>query len=180
MDHKLHGSLHPEREFQALGLPISFGNSNSRQARAAAVAVSRRSLGDPAPQCIAVHRPPPPPPPSMLFNQKPLPPPRVDGDHHHSHSVSQLSDQHWRMQRQSIVPPPPAPLHTRPLLNQQHHLQQFSNVRAAPYNSSAHVSGRELHMSGSRHQPQAGKGPLKNPESLFKDSMFVNPWRGCP
>lgn len=177
MEDDRRGSTHPEREFQSMGLPLSFGNSNSRQARAAFA--SRRPLDSASQTSCAVHRPPPPPPPSQLFNQ-----PTAQSMRVHSHS-----DPHFHQQQRSVCdrqmqptfptpPPPPATIHVQSSFH-QHQSRPIppSHLRAKPYGSSAD-SSRRKHGTVDGHQTVAG-GPSMNPQYLFKDSMFGNPWRSC-
>jgi hypothetical protein len=175
------GSLHPEREFLSMGLPISFGNSNSRQARAAITAASRRPIdGAVAHQSIVDTTqpqppPPPPPPPSQLFTQTPR----------HTIGLQLQSTFHdAKMHRRDFVPPPPpSSLHIQPMLHKQHqHAPHTGNpphfhFRAAPYGPSVDNFGRKQLVSGGHHA--GSRGPRSNAEHFFKDSMFGNPWRSC-
>ncbi len=182
MDNDRQGSLHPEREFQSMGLPLSFGNSNSRQARAATAAASRRTPEGAVSRNVMVHMPPPPPPPLHILKQT-LVPQMHDGiSRIHQQPPSTSHD--TRMQRQVFIPPPPpATSHIQPIFYQHHQVQKtlqspHSHLRAAPYGSPADNSGRKHFVSGG-HQ-LGSVGPRLNPEKLFKDSMFDNPWRrGC-
>lgn len=169
------GILHPEREFLSMGLPISFGNSNSRQARAAITAASRRPIDG----AVAHHsivdttQPPPPPPPSQLFTQTPR----------HPIGLQQQSTFHdAKMHRQHFVPPPPpSSFHMQPMLFKQHHnaphtaISPHSHFRAAPYGPS--IDDRKQLVSGGHRV--GSRGPRSNTEHFFKDSMFGNPWRSC-
>jgi len=182
MEDDRQSGLHPEREYQSMGLPISFGNSNSRQARAATAATRRPFVGA-EPCFITMHRPPPPPPPSQLFNQAPpLPIYPHAFQISHSHQDPQSHGLNARTQRQIIVPPPPpAVLHIRPLFHQQHPVENISqssssHLRAKPYGPFGGGSGRK-HVVKSDHHPNSS-GCRINSENLFKDSMFCNPWRG--
>ena len=177
MEDNRRGSTHPEREFQSMGLPLSFGNSNSRQARAATAAASRRPLDDAHETGSVARRPPPPP--SQLFKQPPMP-----FIHSGAHHVPNFQQEQRSVQNSSIAgpfsppPPPPATVHIQPSLHQhQNPPYPHSHVRAKPYGSSADGGGRKRPASCGR-QPDAA-GPRMNPEYLFKDSMFGNPWRGC-
>jgi hypothetical protein len=173
-------SVHPEREFQTMGLPLSFGNSNSRQARAAAAAAApRRPLDGQVPSGSIVHRPPPPP--SQLFS-RPLPPPlHAYVAPSYPHQQPQLPSHDARLQQQFSIPPPPTTSHIRPMFRQQPPLQQHpqssSHVRASPYGTSADNSARG-HRVGVG-QRQGAHGASMDPAQLLKDSMFGNPWRGC-
>jgi hypothetical protein len=71
-------------------------------------------------------------------------------------------------------------LHIRPLFHQQpvENISQStsSHLRAKPYGPFGGGSGRNHAVKSDNHPNSSGF--RINPENLFKDSMFCNPWRG--